>query len=215
MGLGQRLGGALDVPPAVRIAAAAAVGVAAGLLPTWRSVVTAALAGWAAGGIVFVAWTWLVVAPMDPDATAEHALREAPDRVAADAIVLLAAVASLGGVAAVLVGGVLRDDPVSLAAVLAAVVVSWAALHTLFALRYARMYYAPPVGGIDFHQAEPPRYTDFTYVAVTLGMSFAVSDTDLAASSFRRTAQAHALLAYLFGTVIVALLVNLVAGLAA
>jgi uncharacterized membrane protein len=212
--MGQRLGRALDAPSGVRIGMAAALGALAGLLPQWRSGIAACLGGWAVAGFVFVAWTWLVVVPMDAAATSRHALREAPDRAVAHLIVLLAAAASLVGLVAALVGGGLRGDPVALAAVLAAIVASWSAVHTVFALRYARMYYTPPVGGIDFHQDAAPRYTDFTYLAVTVGMSFAVSDTDLSASSFRRTAQAHALLAYLFGTVIVALLVNLVAGLA-
>lgn len=211
----QRLSRTLDVAPGIRIGVAAVAGVPVGFLTTSHSWAVAALAGWAVAGLVFVGWTALVIVPMDPEATSEHALREAPGRVAAHAIVLLAAVASLGGVAAALSIGGLRGDPVSLGAVLASIVASWAATHTLFALRYARMYYTAPIGGMDFHQDESPRYTDFTYVAVTVGMSFAVSDTDLSASRFRRTAQVHALLAYLFGTVIVALLVNLVAGLAA
>ncbi len=204
----------LDTAPAVRIGVAAALGVLAGLLLTWRDPVAAVLGAWAVAGLVFVGWTWLLVVPMDAEATSEHALREEPGRTTTHAIVLLAALASLGGLVAVLVGGGLRGDPVATAAVLAAIVASWGAVHTVFALRYARMYYTAPVGGIDFHQEAPPRYTDFTYVALTVGMSFAVSDTDAGSSAFRRTAQVHALLSYLFGTVIVALTVNLVAGLA-
>ncbi len=211
----QRLSRTLDVAPGIRISVAAAAGLLVGLLAPLRSWAVAALAGWALAGLVFVAWTALVIVPMDPDATSEHALREDPSRVATYAIVLLAAVASLGGVAAALSIGGLRGDPLSLGAVLTSILASWAAIHTVFALHYARMYYSAPVGGMDFHQDGPPCYTDFTYVAVTVGMSFAVSDTDLSASRFRRTAQLHALLAYLFGTVIVALLVNVVAGLAA
>lgn len=215
MTTGQRVSAALDTRPTVRLVVATLAGALAGVLLTWSSGVAAVLGGWAAAGLVYVAWTWLVITPMDAAATAAHALREEPGRVASHVIVLLAGIASLGGVAAVLVGGGVRQHPVTMAAVLLAIVASWAATHTTFALRYARMYYGEPEGGIDFHQESRPRYTDFTYIAVTLGMSFAVSDTDLADSRFRRTAQVHALLAYLFGTVIVALLVNLVAGLAA
>lgn len=198
----------------MRITVAVVLGLLAGLLLTWREPAAAALGAWAVTGLAYVAWTWLVVVPMDAQATSEHALREETGRTVTHAIVLLAAVASLGGLVAVLVGGGLRGDPVTASAVLAAIVASWGAVHTVFALRYARMYYTDPVGGIDFHQDAPPRYTDFTYVAVTVGMSFAVSDTDIGSSAFRRAAQVHALLSYLFGTVIVALLVNLVAGLA-
>jgi uncharacterized membrane protein len=211
----RRVSQRLDVHPWIRVLVAAAIGAAVGLALGPHSIAAAALGGWAVAGVVHVAWTWLVIVPMDAEATYEHALREEPTRGISNTIVLLASIASLGAVVAVLVGGGLREDLVALAAVLGAVVASWAVVHTVFALRYARMYYAAPIGGIEFHQKEKPRYTDFTYIAVTVGMSFAVSDTDLAASSFRRTAQVHALLAYLFGTVIVALLVNLVAGFAA
>jgi uncharacterized membrane protein len=210
----QRLSNALDTPAWVRIGGATVVGLLVGALLGWASWAAAALGGWAAAGLVYVLWTMLVVVPMDAEATAEHALREEPSRVIGHTIILLAGLASLAGVVIVLVGGGLKNQPVTGTAVLAAIVSSWATTHTAFALRYARMYYVEPIGGIDFHQDEPPRYTDFTYIGVTVGMSFAISDTDLAASAYRRVAQIHALLAYMFGTVIVALLINLVAGLA-
>lgn len=208
----------LDVPPAVRIGVALAVGLLTALAlngaPAGGTPAAALLGGWAAAGAVFVVWTWVVIVSMDAEATSEHALREEPTRAVSHGIVIVAALASLGAIVVVLLAGELREDLVTMAAVLGAVVASWLAVHTVFALRYARMYYTDPAGGIDFHQPEPPCYTDFTYLAVTVGMSFAVSDTDLGASAMRRTAQVQALLAYLFGTIIVALLVNLVAGLA-
>ena len=210
----RRLSSVLDGPHAVRIVVSLLVGALLGWLLAWDSTAAALLGGWAGAGLVFVGWTALVIVPMDPRATSEHAVREEPTRGIAHVIVLLAAVASLGGIVVVLVGGVRADGTVTTAAVLTSVVVSWACVHTVFALHYARAYYSAPAGGIDFHQTAPPRYTDFTYLAVTVGMSFAVSDTDLGSSEMRRIAQVHALLAYLFGTVIVALLINLVAGLA-
>lgn len=210
----RRVSRVLDTPPGVRIGAALLVGVLLGWLLSWESVAAAALGGWAGAGLVFVVWTALVIVPMDSRATGEHAAREEPTRGVANLIVLLAALASLAGVAVALAGGGLGDGDVTMAAVLASVVVSWACVHTVFALHYARAYYSGAAGGIDFHQMASPRYTDFTYLAITVGMSFAVSDTDLASSGMRRIAQVHALLAYLFGTVVVALLINLVAGLA-
>jgi uncharacterized membrane protein len=210
-----RLSKALDTPVWVRLAAAVVVGLLVAALLTWSSYAAAALGGWAAAGALFVIWTMLVVVPMGADETSKHALREEPARVVGHTIVIAAGLASLAGVAVVLLNRGLKGSPVTSAAVLSAIVASWATTHTVFATRYARMYYAPPVGGIDFHQHEAPRYTDFTYISFTVGMSFAISDTDLTASRFRRVAQVHALLSYLFGTVIVALLVNLVAGLTA
>jgi uncharacterized membrane protein len=94
------------------------------------------------------------------------------------------------------------------------VAMSWALVQTVFALRYAHEYYTPPVGGIDFKtDGERPDYHDFAYVAFTVGMTFQVSDTDIQARRTRRTVLRHALLAYLFGAVILAVVVNVIASL--
>ena len=77
------------------------------------------------------------------------------------------------------------------------VAVSWLSVHTIFTLRYALLYYTQPVRGIGFNQQQPPDYRDFTYVALTLGMTFQVSDTELQDSDIRATALRHALLSYL------------------
>jgi len=68
-------------------------------------------------------------------------------------------------------------------------------------------------GGIDFNQQQLPQYSDFAYLSFTLGMTFQVSDTNISSSYIRRSILHHVLLSYLFGTVIVAATVNLVAGL--
>ena len=64
------------------------------------------------------------------------------------------------------------------------VALSWVLVHTLFTLRYARLYHSAG-GGVDFNQDEPPRYVDFAYVAFTIGMTFQVSDTDLKTTAIR------------------------------
>jgi uncharacterized membrane protein len=80
-------------------------------------------------------------------------------------------------------------------------------------LRYARLYYTPPEGGVEFNSTEPPRFSDFAYLAFTLGMTFQVSDTNLKTNGFRKLALGQSLLSYLFGTVILAATVNLVVSL--
>lgn len=75
------------------------------------------------------------------------------------------------------------------------------------------MYYTEPVGGIAFNQVEEPMYTDFAYVAVGLGMTYQVADTNIQTSELRQIIIAQTLLAYLFGAVILATVINLVANL--
>jgi uncharacterized membrane protein len=93
------------------------------------------------------------------------------------------------------------------------VVLSWTVVHTVYMLRYAQLYYARGGKGVEFNGGEPPDYRDFAYLAFTIGMTYQVSDTDLTTKPIRRTATHHALLSYLFGTVVVAMTINVVASL--
>jgi uncharacterized membrane protein len=92
-------------------------------------------------------------------------------------------------------------------------VLSWIPVNTVFTLRYARLYYAGEEGGIDFGAEDPPDYLDFAYLAFTIGMTFQVSDTGLTTKPIRRTALRHALISFVFVTSVVAMTVNIVAGL--
>ena len=190
----------------------AAVGVAVSFAGPWQ---VALLGGWMAAAALFVVWMWLTIWPMDAEATAAHAGREDPGRAATDATFLLAALASLIAVGLLLLGGASNagGKPAQAALSLGSVVLAWASVHTLFTARYARLYYSGPAGGIDFHDPEPPRYSDFAYLAFTIVMTFHVSDTYLETAVIRATALRHALLSYVFGVGIIATMVNLVAGL--
>ncbi|MEI7647662.1 MAG: DUF1345 domain-containing protein, partial [Actinomycetes bacterium] len=90
---------------------------------------------------------------------------------------------------------------------------SWAVLHTIMATRYARLFYAEPKGGIDFNQSDDPTFRDFAYLAFTVGMTFQVSDTAISNSRIRTALLGHALISFVYATFIVAVTVNLVAGL--
>jgi uncharacterized membrane protein len=194
------------------VVAGLAVAAAIGAVGGWRY---APLGGWDAA-LIFTAWAWVPIGRYDGARTASHATHEEPGRAATSLIVVIAAVASLGAVAVMLAqGGAAKgaaQDAVA-AFALASVAVSWFAVHTLFTLRYARLYYSGADGGIDFNQRIPPRYLDFAYLAFTIGMTFQVSDTDLQTPAIRATALRHALLSYLFGAVILASTINLIAGL--
>jgi uncharacterized membrane protein len=188
-------------------------GAAAGLSAEW---ILAPIVGWAAACVTYVTWVWLTIGPMDAATTSSHATREDPSRGTADVLILLTSLASLGALVFLLVethatSGAERG----ILAVVAvfSVGLSWGLLHTLFTLRYASLYYSGIDGGVDFNQAEPPSYGDFAYVAFTVGMTFQVSDTNLQKHSIRMTALRHGLLSYLFGSFILATMINLVAGL--
>ncbi|MDQ1583380.1 MAG: hypothetical protein QOF36_1434 [Microbacteriaceae bacterium] len=176
----------------------------------------AIVAGWAAACIVYIGWVWLAIWKMDAAETATHATREDPARPIADLLIIGASVASLAAIVVVLVQakaaqGAERGLLAGLA--VASVALSWFLIHTLYTLRYASLYHGQKPGGIDFNQEEPPCYSDFAYVAFTLGMTFQVSDTNVQDRVIRSTILGHTLLSYLFGSVILATTVNLVASL--
>ncbi len=95
------------------------------------------------------------------------------------------------------------------------VFVSWTLIHTVFTLRYTRLYYSGEVGGIDFNQDdEAPQYSDFAYLSFTIGMTFQVSDTNIETKQIRQAALRHAWISFPMGAVIIATSINLVSGLA-
>jgi uncharacterized membrane protein len=199
-----------------RFAAMGAVGLAVATASVLLGYVeVAAIAGWAAACVVYLLWIWATIGTMDARETEEHAFREDPARTVSDVLLIFASVASVLVVIYVLAlsnatAGVERDVLSGIAVL--SVVLSWCLVHTLYTLRYAVIYYSGTRGGVSFNQDELPRYADFAYLAFTLGMTFQVSDTNLTSSAVRMTALRHALLSYLFGSVILASLVNLLAG---
>jgi uncharacterized membrane protein len=177
-------------------------------------VVASILLGWDVAVVIYLVWTGASVWKLDPGDTAKLANREDPSTPVAELVVLLAGTAMLAAVGFALVkagqtAGGLKAYLVTIG--LVSVVLSWAVVHTVFGLRYARAYYAEPVGGIEFNEAEPPNYTDFAYYAFTVGMTFQVADTNITARAVRRTTLHHALLSYLFGTVLLGIVINVVA----
>jgi uncharacterized membrane protein len=207
-----------NVPALGRVAIAVAAGAAAGtLLGIFGSASAAPLGGWDVLALTYVCLTWWRIWPLDAEETARRVTRHDPTRTVAYILLLAAAIASLAAVGAVLFQASHTKGETQILRValgVGSVVVSWALVHTTFALHYARKYYNDQDGsGVDFNQQDPPRYSDFAYLAFTIGMSFQVSDTALTTSAIRRVALIHALMSYLLATVILAGTVNLIAGL--
>ncbi len=173
------------------------------LLTPWQ---VAVLVGWDVTASSFLVWVWWAIRGSDGEETARIAKTEDPSRALADLVLVSASVASLPGVGFALVKA--SSDAGAARGVITAVAImtvafSWLAVHAVFTLRYADLYYAAD-GGIDFHDDRAPDYRDFAYVAFTIGMTYQVSDTDLVSRPIRMTALRHALLSYLFGIAVIA-----------
>ncbi len=193
----------------IGFAAGALVGLAVGLA---AGSLMGVLVGIAATGTTVVVAGWVVLWPMNAAATRANVQREDFRPVAEEVVIVVAA---LGGLVAIVVllllSGSGSGRPAAAAAPIGVFAV-WAALHLMYATRYAHLYYEAPEGGIDFNADIRPTYRDFLYFSYNLGMTYQVSDTGVAKPTIRAIVLRHCLLSYVFGTVILATTINLVVG---
>jgi uncharacterized membrane protein len=203
-----------------RVAVAFAAGVVVFLVamfvgPPAASWEVSVILGWIASAGVFLTWVWRSIRGADAERTAALATLEDPSRLTAELLLVAASGASVVAVALALIEAnsdtsLARDLTAAVAAV--CLVVSWTTVNTVYTLRYARMYYGNEAGGIEFGEDDPsPAYSDFAYLAFTIGMTYQVSDTPLGSREMRATALRHALLSFVFVTSVVAMTINIVA----
>lgn len=108
-----------------------------------------------------------------------------------------------------------------LPASISGMLLSWAMVHTLFAFHYAHNYYdddekdkLKPAGGLEFPGDDiEPDYIDFAYFSFVIGCTFQVSDVEISSRKIRRLAFSHQLISFMLNTFVVALTINLIAGL--
>lgn len=190
----------------------ATIGILAAIVVTCLDLAKfAPLVAWDVSIIIYVVWIWTTVLALDPSDTKSHAVREDPGRAIADVLLLFASIVSLVAVVFLIAqaghaSGITKTIDIVLG--LASVIVSWFLVHTTYALKYARLYYIDPSGGVDFNEDDLPKYTDFAYLAFTTGMTSQVSDTNIKTKEIRVAALKHSLLSFLFNTIIIASTIN-------
>ena len=209
--------GLRQAPAGRRVGVSLVAGCAIAAVVIWFTrPVIAVLLGWDGAAIIYLLWVWAAVWHLDASRTRDLAAREAITGVTMELVVLGAGTASLAAVGLAMFRAGRDTGAVKMYVIgvgVLSVVLSWAVVHTVFTLRYARAYYSPEPGGIDFNGKDPPAYVDFAYMAFTIGMTFQVSDTSISAPPVRLIALRHALLSYLFGAVILAVAINTFASL--
>ena len=175
-------------------------------------------AGWITPSAVFLAWTWAVVWRMDAAQTRQHALHSESDgtRRVSHVMVAVTSLTSFAGVGYLLyaTSGAKPDLAAGIVGIVS-VVGSWIVIHTVFMLRYARLYYNAPdpdQPGLQF-DGDPPAYRDFGYFAFMIGMCYSVPDNGLSSSRFRMPVWSQGMISYVFGTFIIAMTLNLVGSL--
>jgi uncharacterized membrane protein len=174
--------------------------------------------------LTILALAWVVISTKDPYEARRNARLQDASATFLFVLVISAATASLATVG-VLLASAKNLPPAGLAGHIAlsvtAVVLSWLLVHTLFALRYAHLYFRDArnverhavSGGLTFPGKDSLDYADFAYFSFVIGMTCQVSDVQVSSSQMRRLALVHGLISFAFNTAILAMFVNIIAGL--
>jgi uncharacterized membrane protein len=181
----------------------------------WR-VATKLLVGWDIGVGLYLVLAISLMARSDVHRIRRRAANQDEGSLGILVLTVAAAIASLGAIFAELATepGVSRQ-PAQLILATATVVMSWAFIHSIFALHYAHEFYGEgrdgQIGGMTFPDDHEPDYWDFMYFSFTIGMCAQVSDVTVSSKSVRRTVLAHSVISFLFNAALLALTVNIAA----
>ena len=193
------------------------VSAALALLTDWR-LATRLLVAWDIFVALYLALAAHLMSRSDVDRIRDRAAMEDEGQLAILVLTVVAALASLGAIFAELgtsagAGG--GRQPIHLVLATVTIVLSWAFIHSMFALHYAHEFYGNGrdgiVGGISFPDDNEPDYWDFCYFSFTLGMCAQVSDATISSKSIRRTALSHSVISFVFNAALLALTVNIAA----
>ncbi|TNC08778.1 DUF1345 domain-containing protein [Methylobacterium terricola] len=203
-----------------RLLVCATLALALALLLPIPGVWTRLLVGWCVGVVAYIVLIILQAAHGSGEALRRQASRLDDSAFTISLFAVLAAAASCGAVAMLLFGeqgqDAYRIPHLGLAAL--TLVCAWVFVQVVFTTHYAHVYYGEedgkPRGGLNFNGDESPDFWDFFYFSVTIGATSQTSDTDITAKHMRRIATVQTIYAYFFNTSVLALAVNMAAGLA-
>ena len=191
-----------------------AIGVVAFLLlPTSLRLVTRALVGWDIFIALYLVLVFIMMARSGLAHIKRNAILQDDGRFLILLVVAFGAFASIAAIVFEL--GASHHSVPELALATVTIALSWAAVHTAFALHYAHEFYrgAKP-GGLQFPSGETREnadYWDFVYFSFVIGMTAQVSDVGITDKIIRRTATAHGIVSFVYNTALVALMVNIAA----
>ena len=193
------------------------------LLPSGFSLSTRILCIWNAGMLSFLIASWMLMMHAKTKTMRHNAQSQDEGRAVILGLIIAAASASFLAIAFILKETKGKESNIVIPHVILAVVTiigSWLLVHTIFAMHYAREYYQDhptqshlKAGGLDFPDNTEPDYWDFLYFSFVIGMTSQVSDVPITSRSLRRLALMHSILSFFYNTAIVAMSINIIAGL--
>lgn len=165
---------------------------------------------------------WIIFYTTKPAQIRVLASKEDPSRAVIFFITLISTTASMLAVILLLTAEKQSADLkiIHLVVSITGSIFSWSLVHTAFAVRYAHLFYdddddntSKHAGGLNFPKEDKPDFIDFAYFSFVIGMTFQVSDVEISSRRIRRLALWHGLISFAYNVVIIALTINIVAGL--
>ncbi len=193
------------------------------LLPSWLHLITRILCIWDAGMLCFLIWSWSLMLVATPETMYKNAQRQDTGRW-----VILSLITAVACISVLAIGFLLQNPKGIPASILmlhvtlsiTTIVGSWLLVHTIFASHYAHLYYQQgrtleecKDNGLDFPGDLEPDFWDFLYFSFVIGMTSQVSDVAVKSRALRRLALLHGILSFFFNTTLLAMTINIVAGL--
>lgn len=181
------------------------------LVPGSHRLVTRLLFGWDALIAVYLVLVYTMMLRNDHQHIRRAAAVQDDGRFV---ILLVTAIGAFASIAAIVSELGAHRGAAELTLAITTIALSWAAVHTTFALHYAHDYYRHPLGGLQFPSGEKEDhadYWDFVYFSFVIGMTAQVSDVGITDKTIRRTATAHGIVSFIYNTALLALTVNIAA----
>ncbi len=195
------------------------------LLPGWMRLPTRTIIAWDVSVTCFLALAWSKMSNTNPQTICRNAQIQDNSRLTIMIMIVGAACASLLAIGFILNSNKEKNIALELVVLhvslaVYTIVISWLLTHTMFALHYAHLYYRNDTQdteqetdyGLDFPKEKQPDYWDFMYFSLVIGMTCQVSDIQITSHAMRRLALIHGILTFFFNTVILALSINIIAG---
>lgn len=181
---------------------------------------TRVMIGWNTFSLCMIILTWITFKITTPAEIRKQAGIQDGSRIIIFTIILISTFASFLAVLLLLISKENTTEALDIPIAIGGMLFSWFLVHTIFAMRYAHIFYGDhrtkpdmPAGGLDFPGDDKPDYLDFAYFSFVVGMTFQVSDVEITSRRLRKLVLLHSIVSFGFNTFIVALTINVIAGL--
>ena len=192
------------------------------MIGTHLDMLVKVMIAWSGFALSYIITSWIVFFAQEPAQIRELSKKEDGSRLYVFSLIVITSFASLVTVLLLMLSQNSKETPqiIFIPVAIGCMLFSWIMVHTIFGFHYAHLYYGDDTKdstthaeGLEFPGEKKPDYVDFAYFSFVIGMTFQVSDTAVTSRSIRRLVLLHGLISFGLNTFVVALTINLIAGL--